>query len=235
MMLEVCEVVTGYEGVKVLQGIDLVVAERETVAVLGANGAGKTTTLRAIMRQLPLWSGSVCLFGEDLTHAAGYMPARLGVGYVPEGRGMLASLTVRENLEMGAYARRARPALRDSLQRVLALFPSLSSRLSHRAANLSGGQQQMLAIGRALMTSPQLIILDEPSLGLAPAIVDQVYESLAALKATGQAILLVEQNIHRALALCDRAYVLEHGRVIVSGDTASVRQDARVQTAYLGL
>lgn len=234
-MLEVSEVIAGYEGVKVLQGIDLVVAERETVAVLGANGAGKTTTLRAIMRQLPLWSGTVRLLGEDLTDAAGYMPARIGVGYVPEGRGMLASLTVRENLEMGAYAPRARPALQDNLQHVLELFPPLGPRLSHRAANLSGGQQQMLAIGRALMTSPRLIILDEPSLGLAPAIVDQVYEALAALKAAGQAILLVEQNIHRALALCDRAYVLEQGRVIVSGDTARVQQDARVQKAYTGL
>ncbi len=234
-MLEVGQLITGYEGVKVLQGIDLVVAERETVAILGANGAGKTTTLRAIMRQLPVWSGTVCLLGEDLTHAAGYAPARLGVGYVPEGRGMLAGLTVRENLEMGAYSRRARPELRDNLERVLQLFPLLGPRVSDRAANLSGGQQQMLAIGRALMTSPRLIILDEPSLGLAPAIVDQVYEALSALKAAGQAILLVEQNIGRALALCDRAYVLEHGQVVVSGDTASVQRDARVRTAYLGL
>lgn len=234
-MLEVCAVTTGYEGVQVLDGIDLTVAERETVAVLGANGAGKTTTLRAVMRQLPLWSGTVRLLGEDLTRAAGYIPARLGVGYVPEGRGMLTSLTIRENLEMGAYARRARPQLRDNLERVLELFPLLRSRLSDRAASLSGGQQQMLAIGRALMTSPRLVVLDEPSLGLAPAVVDQVYDALATLKAGGQAILLVEQNVGKALALCDRAYVLEQGRVVLSGDTGSVRRDTRVRTAYLGL
>jgi branched-chain amino acid transport system ATP-binding protein len=234
-MLEVSGLTTGYEGVQVLRGIDIHVGDRETVAVLGANGAGKTTALRAIMRQLPVWSGSIGLLGEDVTHAAAYTPARLGVGYVPEGRGMLSALTVLENLEMGSYPRRARPNRVDNLERVLDIFPALQSRLSDRAANLSGGQQQMLAIGRALMNSPRLVILDEPSLGLAPAVVDQVYEALSTLRTEGQAILLVEQNVARALELSDRAYVLERGRVVISGDTHAVAGDPRVQASYLGL
>jgi len=234
-MLEVTGLTTGYDGVQVLEGVDLRVDERETVAVLGANGAGKTTTLRAIMRQLPVWSGRITLLGEDVTRAPGYEPARLGVGYVSEGRGILSTLTVGENLEMGAYPRRARSDLRRNLERVLTVFPALSSRLQDRAANLSGGQQQMLAIGRALMNSPRLVILDEPSLGLAPAIVDQVYESLSSLKSEGQAILLVEQNVARALALSDRTYVLGQGKVVISGDSYVVARDDRVQASYLGM
>jgi len=234
-MLEVSGIRTGYEGVEVVHDVDLAVNEGETVCVLGANGAGKSTMLRAIMRQLPLWRGSVCFLGEVLTDAKAFVPAHHGMGYVPEGRGMLASLTVRENLEMGAYPLRAQASFAANLERVLSLFPALKPRLEHAAGDLSGGQAQMLAIGRALMASPKLLVLDEPSLGLAPQIVAQVYVVLGQLKAEGQAILLVEQTVGKALALSDRAYVLDRGRVVLCGPCAEVRNDKLLRDAYLGL
>ena len=234
-MLEVSGIRTGYEGVEVVHDVDLAVNEGETVCVLGANGAGKSTMLRAIMRQLPLWSGSVRFLGEVLTDAKASVPAHHGMGYVPEGRGMLASLTVRENLEMGAYPLRAQASFAANLERVLALFPALMPRLEHAAGDLSGGQAQMLAIGRALMASPKLLVLDEPSLGLAPQIVAQVYVVLGQLKTEGQAILLVEQTVGKALALSDRAYVLDRGRVVLCGRCAEVKNDKLLRDAYLGL
>ena len=234
-MLEVQGLRTGYEGVEVIHGVDLAVSEGETVCVLGANGAGKSTLLRAVMRQLALWSGSVRFLGQDLTAAKAFVPAHCGMGYVPEGRGMLASLTVRENLEMGAYPARAQASFSGNLARVLALFPALEPRLQHAAGNLSGGQAQMLAIGRALMSSPRLLLLDEPSLGLAPQIVGQVYAVLGQLKAAGQAILLVEQAVGKALSLSDRAYVLERGRIVLCGPCERVKDDPLLRDAYLGL
>ena len=234
-MLEVSGIRTGYEGVEVVHDVDLAVNEGETVCVLGANGAGKSTMLRAIMRQLPLWGGSVRFLGEVLTDAKAFVPAHHGMGYVPEGRGMLASLTVRENLEMGAYPLRAQASFAANLERVLSLFPALKPRLEHAAGDLSGGQAQMLAIGRALMVSPKLLVLDEPSLGLAPQIVAQVYVVLGQLKAEGQAILLVEQTVGKALALSDRAYVLDRGRVVLCGRCAEVKSDKLLRDAYLGL
>jgi branched-chain amino acid transport system ATP-binding protein len=234
-MLEISGIRTGYEGVEVIHGVDLAVNEGETVCVLGANGAGKSTMLRAIMRQLPLWAGSVRFLRQDLTGAKAFVPAHRGMGYVPEGRGMLASLTVRENLEMGAYPSRAQASFAVNLERVLALFPALEPRLEDAAGNLSGGQAQMLAIGRALMSSPRLLLLDEPSLGLAPQIVGQVYAVLGQLKTAGQAILLVEQAVGKALSLSDRAYVLERGRIVLSGLCEQVRNDKLLRDAYLGL
>jgi branched-chain amino acid transport system ATP-binding protein len=234
-VLEVEGLVTGYEGVEVVHGIDLVVKDGETVCILGANGAGKSTVLRAIMRQLSCWRGRVRFLGEDLTNAKAFTPAHVGIGYVPEGRGMLASLTVRENLEMGAYPGSACKAFARNLGRVLSLFPALAPRLGDAAANLSGGQQQMLAIGRALMGSPKLLLLDEPSLGLAPQIVSQVYAALTELKSSGQAILLVEQTVGKALALSNRAYVLDGGKVVLMGSSDKVRNDKLLRDAYLGL
>src|SRR5512146_210411 len=231
LMLEVSGLTTGYEGVEIVHGVDLAVNEGETVCVLGANGAGKSTMLRAIMRQLPVWSGDVRFRGEVLTQAKACVPAHHGMGYVPEGRGMLASLTVRENLEMGAYPSRAQASFADNLERVLALFPALVPRLGHAAGDLSGGQAQMLAIGRALMGSPKLLVLDEPSLGLAPQIVAQVYVVLGQLKALGQAILLVEQAVSKALSLSDRAYVLDRGRVVLCGPCAEVKNDKLLRDA----
>jgi len=234
-MLEVNDLVTGYDGVEVVHGVDLAVKDGETVCMLGANGEGKSTILRAIMRQIPCWRGSVRFLGVDITNAKAFVPAHVGIGYVPEGRGMLASLSVRENLEMGAHPRDARAAFARNLERVLSLFPALTSRLGDAAANLSGGQQQMLAIGRALMSSPKLLLLDEPSLGLAPQIVSQVYGALTELKSSGQAILLVEQTVGKALALSDRAYVLDGGKVVLTGLSDKVRNDELLRNAYLGL
>ena len=234
-MLEVNDLATGYEGVEVVHGVDLSVDEGETVCILGANGAGKSTILRAIMRQLSCWRGSVRFLGEDMTNARAFVPAHVGIGYVPEGRGMLASLSVRENLEMGAHPRDARAAFARNLDRVLGLFPQLVPRLGDAAANLSGGQQQMLAIGRALMSSPKLVLLDEPSLGLAPQIVNQVYGALTELKLSGQAILLVEQAVVKALALSDRAYVVDGGKIVLTGPSDKVRNDKLLRDAYLGL
>ena len=215
--------------------VDLSVKDGETVCMLGANGAGKSTILRAIMRQLPCWRGSVRFLGENITNARAFVPAHVGIGYVPEGRGMLASLTVRENLEMGAHPRDARAAFARNLERVLSLFPALVPRLGDAAANLSGGQQQMLAIGRALMSSPKLVLLDEPSLGLAPQIVSQVYGALTELKASGQAILLVEQTVGKALALSDRACIVDGGKVVLTGPSDKVGNDKLLRDAYLGL
>lgn len=234
-MLEVCGLKTGYEGIEVVHGVDLEVDEGESVCVLGANGAGKSTTLRAIVRQLPCWHGHVRFLGNDLSRVRRSVPAHLGLGYVPEGRGMLASLTVRENLEIGAYPSQARGKIASSLDRVLGLFPALRPRLGDVAANLSGGQQQMLAIGRALMNSPRLLMLDEPSLGLGPQVVSQVYAALVELKKAGQAILLVEQAVGKALALSDRAYVLDRGRVVLAGPSDRVKDDKLLRDAYLGL
>jgi ABC-type branched-subunit amino acid transport system ATPase component len=234
-MLEVRGVNTGYDDLEVLREIELSVTEGETVCVLGANGAGKSTLLRAIMCQIPLWHGSVVFQGKDLSRSRSFVPSHLGMAYVPEGRGMLASLTVRENLEMGAYPPRARGAVASSMTRVLGLFPALEPRLGEPAANLSGGQQQMLAIGRALMSLPTLIILDEPSLGLAPHIVSQVYAALTELRGMGQAILVVEQAVGKALKLSDRAYVIEQGRIVLSGPSEAVGRDPMLHDAYLGL
>lgn len=234
-LLDVRGLVTGYKGVEVLHGVDLDLHEGETVALLGANGAGKSTTLRAVARLLPAWSGRISFLGHDLTHLPAHAPARLGLSYMPEGRGILATLTVRENLELGAYPARVRAVRARNLERALALFPQLGPRLADRAGSLSGGQQQMLSIARALMAAPTVMLLDEPSLGLAPAIVAQVYQALVELKRQGQAILLVEQNVAQALVICDRGYVLDQGRIALTGTRGELERNPMIKTAYLGL
>lgn len=234
-LLEVRGLTAGYDGADVLHGVDLDLDEGETAVLLGANGAGKTTTLRAITRLLPARSGRVTFRGADLLRVAPHVPARMGLGYVPEGRGILSTLTVHENLEMGAYPPRARAARAANLERALTLFPLLRTRLRDRAGSLSGGQQQMLAIARALMASPSVLLLDEPSLGLAPRVVREVYAALAELRRGGQAILLVEQNAAQALSICDRGYVLDRGRVAVSGVRGELVRNPRVTATYLGL
>jgi len=234
-VLSIAGLATGYDGVEVIHDVDLAVGAGETICVLGPNGAGKSTMLRAIMRQIPVWRGSVRFLGQEISTRKAYEPAHLGIAYVPEGRGTLASLTVLENLEIGGVPVRDRQRLATNLAHVLALFPALEPRLQHAAGNLSGGQAQMLAIGRALMGSPKLIVLDEPSLGLAPQIVSQVYATLRALKGEGQSILLVEQAVARALELADYAYVLDRGRVATSGTPGAVRDSGALQGSYLGV
>ncbi|QXM23784.1 ABC transporter ATP-binding protein [Elioraea tepida] len=233
-MLEVSRLRAGYGPVDVLRGVDLVVRPGEIVAVLGANGAGKTTLNRTISGVIPVRGGTV-RFGDE--HIAGRRPAEivaLGLIHVPEGRRIFPNLSVRENLMMGSY-RRARANRARNLERVFATFPRLAERTRQLAGTLSGGEQQMLAIGRGLMAEPRLLILDEPSLGLSPLLVEEMFSLIARLNAEGLAVMLVEQNVVRSLALAHRAYILEQGEIVLSGAAVALAADPALQKAYLGL
>ena len=240
MLLEADGLRCGYaDGIEVLHGIDLAVAEGELVTLIGANGAGKTTALKAIMGLVRATAGSVRLAGRDITGRATPDIAAAGIALVPEGRGVFPGLSVTDNLRVAAtpWLRRnagSRQALAAEMERVFRLFPILAERRRQYAWSLSGGQQQMLAIGRALVSRPKLMLLDEPSLGLAPNLVEQVFETLVAINGQGVAILLVEQNAFLALEISSRAYVIEQGSVTVHSDSASLLSDPRVQAAYLG-
>jgi branched-chain amino acid transport system ATP-binding protein len=232
-VLEVRGLHAGYGGLPAVQDLELEVAAGEVVALVGANGAGKSTVLRVISGLLRPAAGSVLLDGERLDGAAAHEVVRRGVALVPEGRHAFPGLTVRENLEMGGYSR-PRGELAGAVEGVLEVFPRLRDRAAQRAGTLSGGEQQMLVIGRALMSRPRLLLLDEPSVGLAPAMVEVVLATLSDLRATGTTILLVEQNAAAALALADRGYVLERGRVVLEGPGPGLLSDGRVRRAYLG-
>jgi branched-chain amino acid transport system ATP-binding protein len=228
------DVAAGYGDLLAVRSISLEVGAGECVALIGANGAGKTTTLRAIAGLLPLRGGRVLFEGRSLVGLdPGEVVAR-GLAHVPEGRQVFAGLSVLENLEMGARAKAARAARRDSLAEVFALFPRLRERASQLAGTLSGGEQQMLAIGRALMARPRLLLLDEPSLGLAPIAVRTIMEIVATVNRRGTTILLVEQNVRRALALCHRGYVVENGAVTLAGSREDLLRSDHVRQAYLG-
>jgi len=233
-ILALTDVGASYGGLKALQGVTLRVAAGEIVAVVGANGAGKTTLLRAIAGQVAT-TGSIVFDGTPLVHVAPHRITRMGVGMVPEGRRLFPRLSVEDNLRLGAYARRGDPARFAPLDLVFTLFPRLRERLSQRAETLSGGEQQMLAIGRALMTQPRLLMLDEPSQGIAPKLVDDILAAVARIRDLGVTILLVEQRLAEALALADRAYVLQTGRVVMSGPAADIAADDGVRRAYLGM
>ena len=233
-MLTLKSLQAGYGRVPVLKGISLHVRVGEVVTLIGGNGAGKTTTLRAISGLLPPRKGTVEFDGQDLTRMPVERIVTLGLALVPEGRRVFASLTVTANLELGAYHRRDKGMVRRDLEEMRQRFPILKERAHQAAGTLSGGEQQILAIGRALMARPRLLMLDEPSMGLAPRMVTQVYEILAELKAVGTTILLVEQNARAALKVADRGYVLETGRIILDGTAAELREDPEVQRAYLG-
>ena len=225
----------GYGALTAVREVSLEVRVGEVVALIGANGAGKTTTLKAITGLLPLRRGAITLEGERLD---GLSPARVvarGIAHVPEGRQLFPTMTVRENLELGAAGAAARARRGDTLDRVFALFPRLAERARQLAGTLSGGEQQMCAIGRGLMACPRLLMLDEPSLGLAPVVVKQIFENLARINREGTTILLVEQNVGRALGLAHRAYVLESGRVALSGTSESLLASAHIKQAYLGI
>ena len=233
-LLTVHELEAYYGRVCALHSVSLEVAEGSVAALLGANGAGKTTTLRVISGLLRPTRGSVEFDGKRID---GFGPDRLvraGIVQVPEGRQIFADLTVRENLLLGGYARRDGGSARRESQRVFDYFPRLGERLQQRAGTLSGGEQQMLAIGRALMARPRLLLLDEPSLGLAPLLVKEIFRVIGDIRAAGTTVLLVEQNVHMALSIADHAYVLETGRVILADRSAALRQREEVQRAYLG-
>jgi branched-chain amino acid transport system ATP-binding protein len=233
-MLTLKSLQAGYGRVPVLKGVSLHVRAGEVVTLIGGNGAGKTTTLRAISGLLPPRKGTVEFDGQDLTRMPAERIVTLGLALVPEGRRVFASLSVTANLELGAYHRRDKGEVRRDLEAMRQRFPILRERSHQAAGTLSGGEQQILAIGRALMARPRLLMLDEPSMGLAPRMVTQVYEILAELKAGGTTILLVEQNARAALKVADRGYVLETGRIILDGTAAELREDPEVQRAYLG-
>jgi len=225
----------GYGALTAVRDVSLEVGTGEVVALIGANGAGKTTTLKAITGLLQLRRGRMTLDGERLD---GLSPARVvgrGIAHVPEGRQLFPTMTVRENLELGAAGRESRMRRAETLAWVLRLFPRLAERAGQLAGTLSGGEQQMCAIGRGLMARPRLLMLDEPSLGLAPVIVKQIFENLAQINREGTTILLVEQNVGRALGLAHRAYVLESGRIVLSGTSAELLASPHVKQAYLGL
>ena len=232
-MLTVTDLTASYSGIHALRGVSLSVSEGEFVALIGPNGAGKSTLLNCLSGVVRPTGGSIKFNGEELVGTAPWNVSRKGLLQVPEGRQILANLTVRENLELGATALSGRQSTY-SLERINGLFPILAERREQRAGSLSGGQQQMLAIGRALMGGPRLLLLDEPSLGLAPVIVVQVFEALRSLNAEGLTILLVEQNARQALDSTDRAYVIEQGRVVHEGVSAELAKDPAVIAHYLG-
>jgi branched-chain amino acid transport system ATP-binding protein len=233
-LLRVENLHAAYGPVEVLKGISLEVGEGEIVTLLGANGAGKTTTLRCLSGCLRLQRGRVLFAGQEIQHLPAHALVRRGVCHSPEGRKVFPRLTVLENLEMGAYTRTDRAGVRRDLERAFELFPILRDRQAQAGGTLSGGEQQMLAVARALMGKPQLLLLDEPSLGLAPLIVKRIFEVIRQLNQGGMAILLVEQNACLALQLAHRGYVLETGSITVSGRAEALRNDRRVQSAYLG-
>jgi branched-chain amino acid transport system ATP-binding protein len=233
-LLEVDDIHTHYGSIEALKGVTLTVGQREVVTLIGANGAGKSTTLRSISGLTPASSGAVRFDGSEITREASNRIVGRGISMVPEGRHVFPRMTVRENLHLGSYRRGRRPDVAEDLERVYELFPRLEERDKQKAGMMSGGEQQMLAIGRALMARPRLLMLDEPSMGLAPILVQRIYETIREINATGVAILLVEQNANFALDIADRGYVLETGQVAIADDSARLRDNPEVQKAYLG-
>jgi branched-chain amino acid transport system ATP-binding protein len=234
-VLEVANVSASYGAVPALTGISINVREGEAVGLLGANGAGKSTILRTISGLLRSTSGAITFADRNIASLPAYKITELGIAHVPEGRQVFPELTVQENLEIGAYVPAAKVERKRSLELVLGIFPVLAARRKQLAGTMSGGEQQMLAVGRGLMLKPRLLMLDEPSLGLAPVVTDMTFQKIQEIHAMGTAILLVEQNVSRALQLVQRAYVLESGRVIMHGTSAELANNKQVQAAYLGI
>jgi branched-chain amino acid transport system ATP-binding protein len=232
MLLEVNDIHVHYGKVAALRGVTLEVGEGEIVALIGANGAGKTTTLKTISGLRPLSAGQIRFQDQDISKLAAHKRAQLGIGQAPEGRGIFVGMTVQENLLMGAYGRKG--DLDKDLDEVYGLFPRLAERKTQFGGTMSGGEQQMLTIGRALMTNPKVLLLDEPSMGLAPMLVAQIFEIIKEINQRGTTVLLVEQNAHQALQLANRAYVLETGRVIKTAPAGDLLHDPEVRAAYLG-
>ena len=234
-LLQIRNLVAGYGGVDVLRGISLNVERGEFVCVIGANTAGKSTIVRAISRLVPHATGTITFDGHELMKMRAHQVPALGIAHVPEGRQVFPEMTVEENLFLGAFTARADKRLQGRLESVFALFPRLSERHNQRAGTLSGGEQQMVAVGRALMLRPTLLILDEPSHGLAPKVVDEMHQAFVRIHQNGTAVLLIEQSTTIALEIASRGYVIERGSIVLQGSTADLRSDPNVRAAYLGV
>ncbi len=233
-MLELKDVYTSYGQIAALKGVSLTLEEGEIVALIGANGAGKSTTLRAISGLVRPQTGEIALAGKRIDGLPPHRVTALGIAHAPEGRRIFPGMTVRENLEMGAFLRPDPVAMKGSMERVFALFPRLRERVSQKAGTLSGGEQQMVAIGRALMADPRILLLDEPSMGLAPNLVDLIFDIIVDINRQGTTILLVEQNALMALSTASRGYVLQTGRIILHDTATRLRENQMIRTAYLG-
>jgi branched-chain amino acid transport system ATP-binding protein len=235
MLLELENVTLLYGRIQALHGISLTVNQGEIVALIGANGAGKSTTMRAISGLRPVAQGAIRFEGQDITKLRADLRVVRGVSQSPEGRGIFPGMTVRENLEMGAYTRRNRAEINQDMERAFTLFPRLKEREKQVGGTLSGGEQQMLAVGRALMSRPKLLLLDEPSMGLAPMLIQQIFDIIVEINQQGTTVLLVEQNAQQALSRAHRAYVLETGRIVKAGTGSELLSDPAVKDAYLGV
>jgi branched-chain amino acid transport system ATP-binding protein len=234
VLLKVSDVKVGYGGIQAVKGVSLEVREGELVSLIGSNGAGKTTTMKAITGLLPLGGGHIELAGKTIDGQGPWDLVQQGLAMVPEGRGVFTRMTIVENLQMGAYIRNDNAAIADDIERVFTTFPRLKERRDQLAGTMSGGEQQMLAMGRALMSRPKVLLLDEPSMGLSPIMVDKIFEVIQEVSAQGVTILLVEQNASRALQIADRGYVMESGLITLSGDAHEMLHDPKVREAYLG-
>ena len=234
VLLKVSDVQVGYGGIQAVKGVSLEVREGELVSLIGSNGAGKTTTMKAITGLLTLGGGHIELVGKTIDGQGPWDLVQQGLAMVPEGRGVFTRMTIVENLQMGAYIRDDNAAIADDIERVFATFPRLKERRDQLAGTMSGGEQQMLAMGRALMSRPKVLLLDEPSMGLSPIMVDKIFEVIQEVSAQGVTILLVEQNASRALQIADRGYVMESGLITLSGDAHEMLHDPKVREAYLG-
>ena len=235
MLLTVDHISVYYGAVQAIRDVSFIVGKGEIVTLIGANGAGKSTILRAISGVVRTEAGSIAHDGKSIAGLPSHRVARLGIAHVPEGRGVFANMSVRENLEMGGYTRSSRKEVGESFERVFALFPRLAERASQLAGTLSGGEQQMLAIGRGLVQRPDLLLLDEPSMGLSPVLVSEIFRMIEEINKAGTTILLVEQNASMALAIADRAYVLEAGQIALEGKASDLQEDPKVRAAYLGV
>ena len=233
-MLEIKDIEVYYGVIQALKGISFEVNQGEVIALIGANGAGKTTTLQTITGLLQAKKGSISFEGKDITRTPAHNIVKLGIAHVPEGRRVFSNLTVYQNLRMGAYTRADKNEIEESLNLVYERFPRLQERKNQMAGTLSGGEQQMLAMGRALMSKPKLIVMDEPSMGLSPIFVNEIFDIIRKVSAEGTTVLLVEQNAKKALSIADRAYVLETGRIVLSGKAEDLLKDDSVKKAYLG-
>lgn len=233
-MLEIKDLCVNYGVIKALKGISFEVNEGEVIALIGANGAGKTTTLHTLTGLLSAKSGSIVLDGKDITKTPAHKIVKMGIAHVPEGRRIFQNLSVLDNIRLGAFIRKDKDGIAEDIEMVYKLFPRLEERKSQIAGTLSGGEQQMLAMGRALMSKPRIVVMDEPSMGLSPILVSEIFDIIESIRKQGTTVLLVEQNAKKALSISDRAYVLETGKIVLSGKASDLINDESVKKAYLG-